>query len=67
MNKILILIVAIAMITLTIQANETIDAISQAVTDAAQVTSANTDEAQNSQQENEKNETKPEEKTPEAR
>jgi hypothetical protein len=64
MNKTLILIAAIAMTTLTVQANETIDAISQAVTDAVQVTSASTD---NAQQDNEKNETKPEEKTPEER
>jgi hypothetical protein len=64
MNKTLILIAAIAMTTLTVQANETIDAISQAVTDAVQVTSASTDDAQ---QDNEKNETKPEEKTPEER
>ena len=64
MNKTLILIAAIAMTTLTVQANETMDAISQAVTDAVQVTSASTDDAQNAQ-DDEKNETKSEEKTPE--
>jgi len=64
MNKTLILIAAIAMTTLTAQANETMDAISQAVTDAVQVTSASTDDAQ---QGNETNESKPEEKTPEER
>ena len=66
MNKTLILIAAIAMTTLTVQANETMDAISQAVTDAVQVTSASTDDAQNAQ-DDEKNETKSEEKAPEER
>ena len=64
MNKTLILIAALAMTTLTVQANETMNAIGQAVTDAVQVTSASTDDAQNAQ-DDEKNETKPEEKTPE--
>ena len=74
MNKTLILIAAIAMTTLTAQANETMDSISQAVTDAVQVTSASTDEAQNAQdkaqnvqQEDEKNKTKADEKVPEER
>ncbi|MBA1420651.1 MAG: hypothetical protein FAF03_07305 [Epsilonproteobacteria bacterium] len=66
MNKTLILIAAIAMTTLTVQANETMDAIGQAVSDAVQVTSASTDDAQDAQ-DNEKNETKSEEKIPEER
>ncbi len=66
MNKTLILIAALAMTTLSVQANETTDAIGQAVTDVVQVTSASTDDAQNAQ-DNEKNETKAEEKTPEER
>ncbi len=66
MNKTLILIAALAMTTLSVQANETTDAIGQAVTDAVQVTSASTDDAQNVQ-DDEKNETKSEEKTPEER
>lgn len=64
MKKTIILIAAMAMTTLTAQANETMDAIGQAVTDAVQVTSASTDDAQ---QGNETNESKPEEKTPEER
>jgi len=62
MKKTIILIAAMAMTTLTAQANETMDTIGQAVTDAVQVTSASTDDAQ---QGNETNESKPEEKTPE--
>ena len=58
----MILIAAMAMTTLTVQANETIDAISEAVTGVVHGT--DTDEAKDAQQKNEKNETKPEDNAP---
>jgi hypothetical protein len=53
-----------AMTTLTIQANETIDAISEAVTGVVHGTTTDTDEVKDAQQKNEKNETKPEDNAP---
>jgi len=60
----MILIAAMAMTTLTVQANETIDAISEAVTGVVHGTTTDTDEVKDAQQKNEKNETKPEDNAP---
>jgi hypothetical protein len=66
MNKTIILVAAMAMATLNLQANETIDAISQAVTKAVHGTTteaeAKADETKNVSQENVKEEIKSEEK-----
>jgi len=64
MKKIIILIAAMTMTTLTLQANETIDTMTKAVTDVVQGTSSEAEAAKNAEQADEKNETKSEEKTP---
>ena len=60
----MIIIVAMTMTTLILPANETIDALTKAVTDVVQSTSLESEDAKNTQQEDEKNETKVEEKIP---
>jgi len=60
----MILIAAMAMTTLTVQANETIDAISEALTNTAEDTASKTEDAKKMQHADEKNESKMEEKKP---
>ena len=62
MKKMMTLIAVMAMTTLAVQANETIDAISNAVTDVVEVVSPTSEAAV---QENETNDSKIEEKAPE--